>query len=208
MPPGAPWPIDPNAPAHPGVSGTTFSPTSDSVRAGAEPMSAPRRKSSAPLIALGAVVALSAGGFAAYQLFGSSDSPGPAVAITDPSAAPTSAAATSAEPTAIAQERAVSLTIVPSNASVWVDDRPAVLKEGRVEIKGELGSSHVVRVSAGGPEQTHTVVVAKDGAQPPKIEVQRGQKSGAQTTPAKATPGAQTTSKPGPGPGLDLRTQR
>jgi serine/threonine-protein kinase len=209
-PPGAQWPVDPNAPAYPGVSGTTFSPTSDSVRAGVEPASAPPRSTSTPLIALGALVALSAGGFAAYQLFGPSDPPAPAVAITDPSAAAApSAASTSAGagPTASAtQEQSVSLMIVPSDASVWVDDRPAVLKEGRLEIKGELGSSHVIRVSAGGPEQKHVVVVAKDGAQPSKIEVQKGQRPAAQTTPAKAPP--TTTSKPGPGPGLDLRTQR
>jgi serine/threonine-protein kinase len=198
------WPSDPNAPSNPAISGTTFSPTSESVRGALGATPKPRRSRATPLLAAGTALSLLAGGFAGYKLLGSSDPPSAPAAAQ--AGAPTEAAAP-AQPTE--SLKVVSVEIVPGDASVFVDDKPAKIEGGRVAIKGALGSMHTVRVTAGGPEKSFEIAVTEGGARPAKIEMAPpGSKPDPLVKPAqpagKPLP-AKTTSPPPP---LDLRTNR
>jgi hypothetical protein len=211
MPPAAPsWPSDPNAPSNAAISGTTFSPTSESVRSAIEASSKSRRSRARLLLAAGTVLSLFGGGFAGYKLLGLGDAPaGPAAAEAPatPPKEPQPPAPT--EPAGGEDQTVVSLEIIPANATVVVDGQPVKPEAGRVAIKGALGSTHTVRVSAGGLQASHEVAVTKGGALPPKIEI----------TPAAPKPGpfaqpGQPAAKPAPArtsspaPPLDLRTNR
>ncbi|NUQ73832.1 MAG: serine/threonine protein kinase [Polyangiaceae bacterium] len=212
IPPAAPsWP-NPSAPSNAAISGTTFSPTSESVRAEAALRQEPKRSRGAPFIIAGAALSLLAGGFAGFQLITSSDPP-PAPAAT-PTEAPAATSAKEAPSSAPAEDvkddpkqRVVSIEIIPANATVVVDGQPVTPEAGRVAIKGALGSTHSVRVSAGGHEMSHQVAVTENGAFPPKIEiVPAAPKAGFVSQPAQPTAKPQPTRAPSPS--LDLRTNR
>jgi serine/threonine-protein kinase len=206
IPPAAPaWPADPNAPSNPAISGTTFSPTSESVRSALEASAKPRRSRAMPLLAAGTALSLLAGGFAGYKLLGLSDPPaGPTAAQTGAPATPPNEAPAPPEPAVAENLRVVSLEIVPANATVFVNGQAVKPEDGRVAIKGALGSTHNVRVTAGGVEAAREVAVTESGALPAKIEV----------AAAAPRPGPLPVSKPqpartaSPAPPLDLRTNR
>ena len=65
-----------------------------------------------------------------------------------------------------ATERRVEIQVQPPTAMVEVDDVPRVIHEGAVEIVGDLGSVHKVRLREGLRETTVEVIVAEDGARP------------------------------------------
>ena len=217
LPPAAPsplWPSDPNAPSNAAISGTTFSPTSESVRSALEASSKPKRSRATLLLAAGTALSLFGGGFAGYKLLGLGDAPaGSAAAATEtapPKEPPAPAPAPAPiEPPGSENQRVVSLEIIPANATVVVDGQAVKPENGRVAIKGSLGSTHTVRVTAGGIETSGNVAVTEGGALPPKIEI----------APAAPKPGpfaqpAQPAAKPPPArpssapPPLDLRTNR
>ena len=111
------------------------------------------------LLAVGAALALAAGGLLAYRV--TTPPAGPAPAITDTARASTQSADTA--------PATVQLFVLPAGASIEVDDKPAASKGGVVEITGALGSAHKVRVSLGADETTTEVFVTQKGAKPPTI---------------------------------------
>ena len=159
---------------------------------GAPPSAAVPPKSKAPLfIGVGAVVLL-AGGAAAFQMT-RKPAEAPPIAVT--AAAPTSA------PAVPDKLHTVSLVILPDDASVEVDGAAARAKNGVIEIQGQLGSVHKVRLfrpgAAGAPpgdDITENVVVTENGALPPKLVLQEAAK------PASAASAASVVPKPGPMP--------
>jgi serine/threonine-protein kinase len=208
IPPVAPaWPSDPNAPSNAAIPGTTFSPTSESVRSALEAEARRKRSRMTPLIAAGTALSLLAGGFAGFKLLGSSDSQPTAAAapteVPQPKEAP--AEAPKEAPAASENLRVVSLEIVPAYATVVVDGQAVKPENGRVAIKGPLGSRHSVRVTAGSLEKAHDVEVTEAGPLPAKIEVIAASKPGPFGQPGPKPPIERPTTPPPP---LDLRTNR
>ena len=175
-----------------------------------------QQKSSMPLILAGAAISVLGGGFAAYKFASPGDSsdsttPTAVVATTAPTAVqqPTVAPAAQSNPPAIepaAKEKTVPLVIIPKDAIVMVDDKPAeVSQDGVVKIKGGLGSEHSVKLTIGTASITQDVTIGEGGANPPLIELevkggklqiikQKGSPSGSPTGPAIPTA---TGTKPG-----------
>jgi serine/threonine-protein kinase len=126
-----------------------------------------------PLLIGGLVLAMAAGGLAAYE-------------ISRPAG------------TVDVKPRAVKLVVLPAGATVEVDGKAAAVDKGVVEISGALGSVHKVRIAAGGAETTGEVVVTESGAAPAKMELAPPPESptAAPATAAPTTPDAPATDAP------------
>jgi serine/threonine protein kinase len=108
-----------------------------------------------------AVAGLVAGGVAAGVYLGVARPPG-----TQADGAPISTvAATDNKP------RAVKLFVLPKDAKVEVEGTPVEASDGLLELKGNLGSVHKVRVTAGGETKLVEVAITDNGPVPPKIEI-------------------------------------
>jgi len=130
----------------------------------------------------------------------------PAVASSStPIASLSSASASATAPATI--ERHVEVHVQPPNASVEVDDVAAVVTNGTVNVVGDLGSVHKIRLRAGAREATVEVIVAEDGARP-RIASMNDLHPASTLPPAPPSPAlrrtvtppspAQTTSTPQP----------
>ncbi|WP_437955590.1 serine/threonine-protein kinase [Sorangium sp. So ce119] len=84
-------------------------------------------------------------------------------------------------------KRVVKLEVLPVDASVEVDGRPATMRHGILEFEGKLGSIHRVRVFKMQSSDMFDVVVTESGAYPKKLELPQpphaGGADGTQTTP-------------------------
>jgi eukaryotic-like serine/threonine-protein kinase len=121
-----------------------------------------------------------------------------AVATATPSAPPMPSIPASPAPLT---PRAVRLTVTPSTATVLVDDVPSTVSSGAVEIRGEPGSVHRVKVSAGAQSKSEEVVITETGARPDTIAlVVPGGATKQATTSAKKGPSGPATSPPAKAP--------
>ena len=121
--------------------------------------SRPKRRWLVPAVFAG-VLAAGAVGFVAVR---SSESPKAAV-VSPPSAAPPPVAPP--DPT-----RTVEIEIAPADATTEVDGAKATSHDGKLELRGTVGSVHHVRVEQAGRSTTADVVIAETGAVPPRIEL-------------------------------------
>ena len=180
-----------------GVVGTTMQ--------GAPASASAPAKSRVPLV-LAAIGAVAIGGVLA--------------AFAVPRRAPEAALASTAAPSASADEsaakiRTVKLVVLPDDVRVEVDGAPVQPKDGVVEIRGALGSEHKVRLFRLGDhdggavesEIERVVVVAQHGASPAKLDlsVVAPGSSGAPSAPVKRVRGPMP--KPNTGHPV-LRTKR
>ncbi len=94
--------------------------------------------------------------------------------------------------TSDARPRAVKLFVLPKEAKVEVEGTPAELSDGLLELKGQLGSVHKVRVSLGTETKLVEVAITENGPVPAKIEVEA--KSPPQAPAPPATSVAPTAS--------------
>ena len=117
----------------------------------------------------------------------------PAAASSTPIASITSASA--ATPAAATIGRQVEVHVQPPNASVEVDDVAAVVTNGSVNVVGDLGSVHKIRLRAGAREATVEVIVAEDGARPRVASL--SDPHPAATPPASMPPTSQRRASPG-----------
>jgi serine/threonine-protein kinase len=65
----------------------------------------------------------------------------------------------------------VKVVIVPLDARVEVEGKPTLIPAGILEIEGQLGSVHRVRVRKGQLEKTEDVIITDAGPSVPKIEL-------------------------------------
>ena len=113
-----------------------------------------------------AVIALAACGVAAWGLSSRAHVDPPTAAASAPHA-PIDPAPPAPGAAADTGGRHVEVQVVPSNASVDVDDVAAVVTaQGTIDVAGVLGSVHKVHLRAGGHEATMEVILAADGARP------------------------------------------
>jgi serine/threonine-protein kinase len=181
--------------------GTTVGQAAQSAATGTAAASA--RGPRTALMAAGAAVLLGAGAFVAYRL--TRPAPSGLAASGDTVAASVSATASAAPvPVAPATMPTVQLFILPAEATVEVDEKPAVSKGGVVELTGTLGSAHKVRVVLGTDESTTEVFVTQKGANPAKIVLTPAAPGTARPTAAPKPLGP----KPAPPAGLGLRGNR
>ncbi len=170
-----------------GVSGSQFPappPTSSGTRAA--------------ITVVGAILALSVGGFALHRFLNAQPEPTPpgrevAAATATASSAPAPVAAPTHEAKAV---KTVKLTIDPGDGEVEVDGKKADVKDGAVELSGELGSVHSVKVTKEGREpRTADVVIAAAGPMPAAIQLEaakakRAPAAGPTATGAAGAPAA------------------
>jgi len=179
-----------------GAVGSTFAPGSSMP--GSQTMATEPRRAVLPWIAMAGFAMLLGAGFAVVR-YANVLAPGD----TAGGAATQAAAAPETKP------RSVTVVILPSNARVEVDGTAAPLSEGLLEITGTIGSVHKVRVMAGGAEKNVRVVVAENGAVPPKIEVEGAATEPAHTATAGPLVGPKPKPKPTTTPAVDpLRNKR
>ncbi len=166
------------APAAPaGELGTA--PSADTQSAAAtQPMlrspvaATPVTKSRSPMVIGLAAVVIAALVVGAWVALRRSDS-SPA----DPAAAQASAGKARPLPAGAApngrdDRRQVLVVIVPSDAKVEVEGKPAELRDGVLAIRGSVGDVYPVRVFKDDAETIADVVISKDGALPAKIELE------------------------------------
>lgn len=165
-------------------------------------------KSRVPLIAGVSVlvVAVAAGVWAVGRGGGApaTSSAAPTTApTTDPTVTATASAAPTSPPATDDKVRRVRVVIMPKDANVEVDGKPAKVKDGILELSGAPGSVFEVRVFKGNSEAAGPVAVTETGALPPLIELQAGKVVKIKPTGvATAEPGA--TGAPPPVPkGID-----
>ncbi|MBK8256853.1 MAG: protein kinase [Polyangiaceae bacterium] len=143
----------PNA-AYGATNGGTFGATVGPPASTTYPGTA-RGKSTGIWIGVGALLALSIGGFAAIKF----------------------ANQNAAEPTPTAAEGprtkpiSVKVVLLPSAAKVEIEGQNVPVADGLFEISGVPGSVHKVKVSLGEISKVVEVVVTEAGASPPKIEL-------------------------------------
>jgi serine/threonine-protein kinase len=163
------------------------------MQAGRRPRPSPSRL---PLALAGVVVLGGIAGGAAYKLTGEATSrlnasaPGVQAEGAAPTASPAPTAtlaattATVVEPTT----RTVKLVILPSMASVELDGAAATSSDGVLEITGEIGSTHKVRVWKGASESIVDVKVTESGASPPIVKLEPAAPGGPRISGPKTTP--------------------
>lgn len=121
------------------------------------------------------VVALVGGGFGVYRLIGRGtalqSTAAPLVTQTTAALASAPAASSAASAPVPVSERAFRVDVEPATATVDVDNLAAQVKDGSVEVRGTLGSTHHLRLRAGGRETVVDVVLADLGAVPPKVQL-------------------------------------
>ena len=178
-----------------GFGTTVGQPVAATTGAATTPARGPR----SALLAGGVALALGAAGLLAYRA--TSPPPAPALGVAvPPRASGPGADAVPAAPT-------VQLFILPADASVEVDDHPAVSRGGVVEITGALGSAHKVRVHLGADETTAEVFVTQKGANPPKVVL--ASSAPAATAAPRPTPSQKPLApRPVPTSSLGLRPDR
>lgn len=137
-------------------------------------------------IAIGAALALCAGGAGLYLR--SRAAPGADAGI---AGASTASAASQA-----AQDRTVRLAVLPRDAEIEIDGAKAEAVDGIVELRGALGSIHRVRVRAGDAAVVRDVVISESGAMPPAVEAAPGAAPSASA--ADTPPSAPSASAPAP----------
>lgn len=161
-------------------------------------------KSSAPLwVAAGAVMLAGAVGAAYLALMPRQPTDGSSSADTLASVAPEVALSAAVVPSTppsptsapTVAERTVSLGIGPAGVNAEVDGKPVQAKDGVVELRGALGSTHKVLLQLGGQQLTRDVAITESGALPDKIElgparVTRGSSASKPATAAAAPPSA------------------
>ncbi len=181
----------------------------------------PAAPSSKLPLALGAALLIAAAGGGIF--FFTRPPPPPPVAAQPPvqeTAAPTAVvtAAPTVAPSATApvEEKLVraKVVILPADALAAIlpadggEEQKVPLKDGLLEISGQLGSVHKVRVWKATGEVIADVVITEAGALPPKIEVKIGQKlkvSGS-STGEPASPTAPTGVAPTAPPNIKTNT--
>jgi serine/threonine protein kinase len=171
-----------------------------------------KRKSSAGLVVAGAALSIAVFGGVAYKMFGAPETPvqtaqaAPQPIETITATLPTTGLGVTPAPTqsvdvtpsGTATEgkiRTVRLVILPEDAEVSLDGKPVKTKKGVLEITGEPGDVHKVKLKVGKEEIEEDVVVSNDGALPPKLELKPKQGGGARPG-SSAAPTA--TTKPDP----------
>lgn len=150
-----------------------------------------RAKGSRMTLPIGAALALGLGVFGAYKVATPSTSPASSVqnaAITtsppvEQSAAPTPSAA--ALPVVEKSARKVRVEVAPRDVSVEVDGAKVAVVDAFVEIEGELGSLHKVRLFKDGREQVAEVIVSADGPKPAKLELVAAPVAGKESAPVQ-----------------------
>jgi eukaryotic-like serine/threonine-protein kinase len=114
-------------------------------------------------------------------------------------------AAPTATPDADTRRR-VQLVVRPSDASVEIEGAEAPVRDGIVEISGELGSVHRVRVWKGKDQQTGSVLISEAGAIPPEMEI--GAKQGSSVGRGGPGTGKGIPRGAGPNPSPQKPTKR
>jgi hypothetical protein len=102
----------------------------------------------------------------------------------------------------------VNLVVLPEDAVIEVDGAARTAKDGVVEIRGTLGSTHRVRVARNGIERVAEVTVTESGAKPPKVEIEAlvdGHAAASATAGPSAAPSAAapSTARPSSGSGAE-----
>jgi hypothetical protein len=85
------------------------------------------------------------------------------------------------------------LGIGPAGVSAELDGRPVEAKDGAIEVRGALGSTHKVLLRLGGQQLSRDVAITESGALPDKVEL------GAARLPrgsSAAKPGAAAAASP------------
>jgi serine/threonine-protein kinase len=168
------------------------------------------RRRARPLTLLGAGAVLVVGaGIVGYRLTRPSDHDGGAAVIHSAAASPPLVALTAAPPAAPAAVtlvpaaneepplHSVSLGVRPASASVEVDGEETRVIDGRVPIRGSLGSVHHVHVGSGKVDVSQDVVISASGAIPSSIELPAKAHGG----PSKAAaPASSSTASHGAAP--------
>jgi serine/threonine-protein kinase len=196
---GTPFP----APGYPGATtaagafGTTVGPQGAVYQPAGGMAPPPQRSSAVPVIAAASVIAVALGGVALYRFA----SPAPSAPIA------TATAAVQAPPLPGGKTLTVKVVILPAEAKVEVEGTQVTPKDGLVEVSGQLGTVHKVKVSSGGDERTVEVVVTENGALPAKIDLAQGTKPAAATATAPR-PGGPRPASTGGGVKPVLRTDR
>jgi hypothetical protein len=99
-----------------------------------------------------------------------------------------SAIAPTASVSAVASARAYLVDIVaPADAKVEVDNAVVAVRDGKIEVRGPVGSAHPVHISAAGRELNTEVFLAESGARPPRLELSAAQ-AAVVGRPAQARP--------------------
>jgi eukaryotic-like serine/threonine-protein kinase len=88
------------------------------------------------------------------------------------------------------------LIVLPADASVEIDGKPAKVEGGEVTIEGALGSRHQVRLIKGKNERRGEVVMTDTGASPAMMELDTAKPSPAAPPRAKATGAPKATALP------------
>jgi serine/threonine-protein kinase len=102
-----------------------------------------------------------------------------------------------APPPAPPEKRRVSVSVRPKDASVEVEGKAVKLRDGELDLEGEVGASFRVRVFQGISEQEGEVVISLSGPRPNIIELEIGKKVKFSPTPA---PSPGTAPAPGQQP--------
>jgi serine/threonine-protein kinase len=152
-----------------------------------------------PLIAVGAIAAAVAVGFALRGGSRPPQVPPPtaasvAVAPSVPQPPPTA----SSTPAPTASSLTVRLGIAPPTAAVEVDGTAAPVASGSVDLSGAPGSMHMVHIVAAGRDSTFPVLLTASGAVPPRLDL-GGAPAPARKTATPAAPAA-TSAAPTPPP--------
>jgi hypothetical protein len=136
----------------------------------------PPKSSAAKILVPVALALLMVGGglIVAVAKMKGHDSEKPPITATPPTA-------TSAAP--VDTDRVVDVAITPADATVEVDHAPATVHDGKVSIKGALGSVHSVHVTSGGREKKADVVISAGGAAPSSVDVPPPAPSASTSTP-------------------------
>jgi serine/threonine-protein kinase len=92
----------------------------------------------------------------------------------------------------------VQVHVQPVTASVTVDDVQASVSQGAVDVAGELGSVHRVRLRSAGRETTVEVIIAEDGARPNIAALADSGSSSASARRAAAASHPASAAAPGP----------
>ena len=146
------------------------------------------KKSNAPLVVAGAItglVLLGGGGAAAWRI-------SQAGASEEQIAAPPTTVVVSAEPKVIEktvevkERKSFDLTINPPEAEVTVDGEKLEVKDGKLAIEGDVGSTKKVVVKYKGETVEKTVAITQSGLIPSELEVKKRAGGGGRARPAAA----------------------
>ncbi|MEZ4222245.1 MAG: protein kinase [Polyangiaceae bacterium] len=109
-----------------------------------------------------------------------------------------------------AKTMSASVSVMPKAARVRVDGEPAELKDGRLELRGEIGSVKTVSLTHQGQEQVYRVVLSAAGPIPEQLTwaTRTTTTRPAPTRPSMGAPAAapKPTPAPAPKPGLPPAT--